>query len=109
MEYLELSNGVAISKSAYATIVYYAVREVEHTSLYHSKQDAITERKLAQIVNLEVDEYGITINLTLELCYGKDLESICKNVQENVIDIVEQSVGFKPARVNIDVSKINVC
>ncbi len=109
MEYLELSNGVAISKSALATIVYYAVKENEHTSIFHLKHESITERKLAQIVKLDTNDYGLVINLNLELCYGADLEAICKDIQNNVMDVLEQSLGFKPACVNIDVSKINVC
>lgn len=109
MEYLQVANNVAISKSAYATIVYYAIREVENTVLNLVKDSELTERKLNQVVSLEVDEYGVVIDLRLELCYGNDLEDVCKKVQENIIDVVEQSVGTAPSRVNIDVVKISVC
>ncbi len=109
MEYLQLANGISISKSAYATIVYYAIRDTEHTLLNKENHPELTVRRLSQIVNLDITDSGVIINLKLDLCYGIDLETVCKNVQENVIDVVTQSIGFEPMCVNIDVRRIIVC
>lgn len=109
MQYLEVGKDIVISESAYSTIVYYAVCETEGVYISKFIRKEITERQLRQLVALEVTDYGVEVNINVELCFGCNLEEVCKQIQENVIDIVEQNVGYKPACVNIFVTKVSVC
>ncbi len=109
MRYLEVSKGIVISESAYSTIVYYAVCEIEEVLISKFKRKEITERQLRQLVSIKVSDYGVEIDINIELCFGHDLEEICKKIQYNVMDVVEQNVGFKPACVNVHVIKVTVC
>lgn len=109
MQYLEVSKGIIISESAYSTIVYYAVSEVEEVAISRFRRKEITERQLKQLVSIKVTDYGVEIDINVELCFGHDLEDVCKKIQDNVMDVVEQNVGYKPACVNIHVIKVSVC
>ncbi len=109
MGYLKISKDVMINEAAYATIVYYAVTEIEEVTLHNEKKKELTERQLKQTVKLDKNEYGIVVNIYVEVCYGNNLEEVCKKIQENVVDILEQSVGYKPACVNVIVTKVLVC
>ncbi len=109
MQYLEVGKDIVISESAYSTIVYYAVSEIEEVLISKFNRKEITERQLRQLVSLELTDYGVEININVELCFGYNLEDICKKIQQNVIDIVEQNIGYKPACVNIHVVKVSTC
>ncbi|MFV0499377.1 MAG: Asp23/Gls24 family envelope stress response protein [Bacilli bacterium] len=109
MEYFEIGNGIVISNIAYATIVYYGVVEIEEVSTSKFVNKELTERQLKQIISLELSEYGVEINVNVGLNFGCNFEEVCKKIQLNVIDIVEQNVGYKPACVNIHVTKVTVC
>lgn len=109
MRYLEVGKNIVISESAYSTIVYYAILEVEEVLISKFKRKELTERQLKQIVSLEVTDYGVEINVNIDICFGCNVEDICKRIQENVIETVHQNIGFKPACVNVYVTKVSAC
>ncbi len=109
MRYIELSKNVVISESAYSTVVYYAVCEIEEVVFSKVVKKEITERQLKQIVSLEMSDSGVDINVNVELCYGHNLEDVSKKIQKNVVDVVEHSIGYKPSSVNVNVTRISVC
>ncbi len=109
MQYLEVGKDIVISDSAYSTVVYYAVSEVEEVAISMKRKNEITERQLRQLVSLNVTEYGVEVDINVELCFGHNLEEVCKKIQDNVIDVVHHNIGYKPACVNVHVVKISVC
>lgn len=109
MKYLELGKGIIISDRAYATIVYYALSEIEAVAISKHRNKEITERQLRQIVSLNVTEYGVEIDIYIDLCYGYNLETISKEIQSNVMDVITHNVGYEPACVNVHVTNVSIC
>ncbi len=104
MKYIKLSKSMSISEVAYATIVYYALKEVE--GVYVEDTDSLSQRTLKNTVDLEVLEDGIIININACVLLQHNIESIAKNIQENVYDTILQSVGFEPIKVNVEISRV---
>lgn len=109
MKYLELGKGIVISERAYATIVYYALSEIDAVSVSKNKSKEITERQLRQLVSLNVSKYGVEIDIHVELCYGHNLEIISKKIQHNVMEVINNNVGYEPACVNVHVTNVAIC
>lgn len=109
MKYIELGKGVLISESAYSTVVYYAICEIDDVIFSKISKKEITERQLRQIVNLNIEEGQVEITVSVELCYGCNLDEVSKKIQKNIDEIVEQSTGYRPSCVNVNVTSISVC
>ncbi len=104
MKYIKLSKSMSISETAYSTIVYYALKEVEGVFLENNK--SISQRTLKNTVNLEVLEQGIIINIKANVFYQTNIEVVAKNIQDNVYNTITQSIGFEPLSVNVEVTRI---
>lgn len=108
----EIGN-VKISEEVIAIIAGLAATEVEGVA---SMGDGITKDIVAKLgmkdlkrgVSITQDEEGTSVDLVLNIAYGKPIVSVSTKVQEKVKNAIEAMTGLNVKNVNVRVADVAV-
>ncbi|MBQ8798956.1 MAG: Asp23/Gls24 family envelope stress response protein [Lachnospiraceae bacterium] len=106
----EVSNigEIMIADDVIATIAGVAATEVEGVS---AMQGNITNelvgklgmKNLTKGIRVNLTEDGVTVDLSVQMCYGYSIPKTCKEVQEKVKSAIENMVGLTVNVVNVHI------
>ena len=106
-------GGVNISQDVIAVIAGSAALEVEGVYSLHPAHgrdmgELVAKKGLARSVRVVIDGDSVTLDIYITTEVGAKVGRIGTNVQEAVIEAVENSVGVRPAAVNVHISGISL-
>ncbi len=109
----EKVGSVRISEEVIAIIAGLAATEVDGVS---SMGDGFTKEIIAKLgmkdlkrgVSIQMEEDGTTIDLVINIAYGKPIVEVCKMVQEKVKNAIEAMTGLNVKNVNVRVADVAV-
>jgi uncharacterized alkaline shock family protein YloU len=104
---------VIVSDIVVSKVAGLAAQEVEgvqvssgHAQALGSFLDRVSTNGHPRSVSAIVDEEGVTIDLTIDVQYGKAIPQITESVRSSVIRRVENEVGHEVSKVDIIVSNV---
>lgn len=65
-------------------------------------------KNLAKGVRVEVDDEGVTADLTLNIAYGYNIPAVTEKVQERVRSAVENMTGLTVREINVRVADVAI-
>ena len=103
-------SNVHISEDAIFTVVAMAAVEVEGVAgLTHLGSDvAAAKKNLSKAVRLRNVEDGVTVDVSIQVKFGTNIQTVAKAVQESVLANVTDVIGLTPTAVNVYVSGISI-
>lgn len=110
--YLSDTN-VDISENVIANIARVAAEEIEGVT--HSSKsvtatitDIFAKNKSSQGIRVESEHDTISVDISVELTYGADIQEVGRKIQENVKTTVESMTGLHVREVNVLVTGLSV-
>lgn len=106
-----VQGNVTISENVIANIAKLATEEIE--GVYKTVRTVtetftdIFSNKQSQGVKVNIDNNNLDLDISVELYYGVDIESVCTKIQKNVKNSIESMTDLVVSRVNILVSGLN--
>lgn len=102
---------VVIADEVIAIISGIAATEVEGVdSMYGGWSGEIISRMgirdLAKGVKIEIEDYHVSVSLSLSVKYGYSIPEVSKNVQDRVSQAIENMTGLNVLDVNIKISGV---
>ena len=102
---------VRVSEEVIAIIAGLAATEVEGVS---SMGDGLTKDIIAKLgmkdlkrgVTIQMDEEGTSVDLVLNIAFGKPIVDVCTKVQEKVKNAIEVMTGLPVKNVNVRVANV---
>ncbi len=77
---------------------------INEIAIYEANK--IDDLDKVQNINLRKSGHGVHIDMTVTLCYGCDIPSVCRKIQDAVRDNVEKYTSVNARRVNILVKNL---
>jgi uncharacterized alkaline shock family protein YloU len=65
--------------------------------------DVLSKRPIDRSIELDLQESGAIITLTLILRFGVCIPEVCQNIQDTIKEKVETLTGYPVAKVNVNV------
>ena len=104
---LEGQGNVHISEDAICTVAGMAAIEIEGVAgLSGLGSDISAKKNLSKGVRLRTTEDELTIDLSLLVKFGSNIQAVARAVQEAVVNSVESVVGLTVAAVNVHVAGV---
>ena len=104
---LEGQGNVHISEDAICTVAAMAAIEIEGVAgLSGLGSDISAKKNLSKGVRLRTTEDELTIDLSLLVKFGSNIQAVARAVQEAVVNSVESVVGLTVAAVNVHVAGV---
>ncbi|MGN1085042.1 MAG: Asp23/Gls24 family envelope stress response protein [Lachnospiraceae bacterium] len=99
---------VMIADDVIATIAGLAATEIEGVSamqgnLTNELVGKLGVKNLTKGVRIEIDEDTVSVDLSIQMCYGYSIPKTCKAIQERVKNAVENMVGLSVSAVNVHI------
>ncbi len=106
-----VQGNVTISENVIANIAKLATEEIDGVSkTVRTVTETFTDifsNKQSQGVKVNVDDNNIDLDISVELEYGVDIESVCIKIQKNVKNSIESMTNLVVNKVNVLVSGLN--
>lgn len=106
-----VQGNVTISENVIANIAKLATEEVEGVcKTVRTVTETFTDifsNKQGQGVKVNLENRSLILDISVELSYGVDIESVCTKIQKNVKNSIESMTDLVVDRVNILVSGLN--
>lgn len=106
-----VQGNVTISENVIANIAKLATEEIDGVSkTVRTVTETFTDifsSKQSQGVKVNVDDNNIDLDISVELEYGVDIESVCIKIQKNVKNSIESMTNLVVNKVNVLVSGLN--
>ena len=107
------NGGVSISQDVIAVIAGSAALEVEGVSSLHPVHsrdiaELVGKKGFMRSVRTVIDGDSVALGVYIITEVGAKVGRVGANVQKAVIEAIENSVGIKPAAVNVHVSGISL-
>lgn len=109
---LEGQGNVHISEDAIATVAAMAAIEVEGVAALSSVgsdiADIAAKKNLSKGVRVRTEGEKLSIDLSLLVKFGSNIQTVAKSVQDAVMSSVESVVGLNLSAVNVHVSGVKL-
>ena len=107
---IEGQSNVHISEEAIATVAAMAAVEVEGVSgLSHLGNDvAAAKKNLSKAIRIRAVDDTIVIDLSLQVSFGSNIQTVARGVQDAVCASIESVIGLPLGGVNVHVSGISL-
>lgn len=107
----EENGSINISEEVISSIVRSAIAEVEGVAgLSNTAGSEIAEliglKTTSRGVKVQFIENKIVVDVIITVCYGSNIVSVAKSVQDKLINVVQSTTGIDQAEVNVHVSGI---
>ncbi|WP_296254625.1 Asp23/Gls24 family envelope stress response protein [uncultured Ezakiella sp.] len=106
-----VQGNVTISENVIANIARLATEEIDGVcKTVKTVTETFTDifsNKQSQGVKVNIAEDKINLEIAIELIYGVDIESTCREIQKNVKNSVESMTNLEVEYVNVLVSSLN--
>lgn len=106
-----VQGNVTISENVIANIAKLATEEIKGVcKTVRTVTETFTDifsTKQSQGVKVNTDNNNLILDISVELYYGVDIESVCTKIQKNVKNSIESMTDLVVDRVNILVSGLN--
>lgn len=106
----EVSNigEIMIADDVIATIAGVAATEVEGVfamqgNITNELVGKLGMKNLTKGIHVNLTEDGVTVDLSVQMCYGYSIPKTCKEVQEKVKSAIENMVGLTVNVVNVHI------
>ncbi len=109
----ELKGVVKINDDVIATIVAMALAEVKGIrpatggSFMEELAEKLGKKPTPKGVKIEVDEDGVSVDLSITVEYGMKIPNLVWEVQEKIKETVEEMTGYKVKEVNVTVQGVH--
>lgn len=99
---------VMIADDVIATIAGLAATEVEGVSAIQGNVTnelvgKLGMKNLSKGIRIKVEEDGVSVDLSILMCYGYSIPKTCKEVQEKVKNAIENMVGLSVEVINVHI------
>ena len=103
---------IRIADSVIATIAAIAISEIDGVSLTASSattdlRELIGKSKSGRGIKVQFSEEGITLDIQLQVRYGKIVSDVAKQVQDTVANAVESMTSLHVSGVNVSIVGIS--
>lgn len=108
------SGAISYANEVIAIIAGMAMAEVDGVAGHRSAGKSVTERigltkaanPVTKGVRVEVGSEEASVDLTLAVEYGKPIQKVCTEVQENVRKAIETMTGLHVVKVDVHVTNV---
>ena len=100
---VQISNGVISSVVKKYTLEVPGVVRFQQQGMLDGLFDVLSKRPIDRSIELDLQESGAIITLTLILQFGVCIPEVCQNIQDTIKDKVETLTGYPVAKVNVNV------
>jgi uncharacterized alkaline shock family protein YloU len=102
-----------IADEVIAMIAKIAVSEVEGvvstvSSIREDVVRAVNNRNMPKGITVTTEEDGVMIDLKVAIYFGKNIRTVCSELQNNIKEQVEMMSGLVVKEINIMVEQVNV-
>ena len=100
---VQISNGVISAVVKKYTLEVPGVVRFQQQGMLDGLFDVLSKRPIDRSIELDLQENGAIITLTLILRFGVCIPEVCQNIQETIKEKVETLTGYPVAKVNVNV------
>ena len=100
---VQISNGVISQIVKKYTLAVDGVVRFQQQGMLDGLFDVLSKRPIDRSIQMDLQESGAIITLTLILKLGVFIPEVCKEVQDTVKEKVETLTGYPVAKVNVNV------
>ena len=100
---VQISNGVISAVVKKYTLEVPGVVRFQQQGMLDGLFDVLSKRPIDRSIELDLQESGAIITLTLILRFGVCIPEVCQNIQETIKEKVETLTGYPVAKVNVNV------
>lgn len=100
---VQISNGVISQIVKKYTLAVEGVVRFQQQGMLDGLFDVLSKRPIDRSIQMDLQESGAIITLTLILKLGVFIPEVCKEVQDTVKEKVETLTGYPVAKVNVNV------
>ena len=100
---VQISNGVISSVVKKYTLEVPGVVRFQQQGMLDGLFDVLSKRPIDRSIELDLQESGAIITLTLIMRFGVCIPEVCLNIQETIKEKVETLTGYPVAKVNVNV------
>ena len=98
---VQISNGVISSVVKKYTLEVPGVVRFQQQGMLDGLFDVLSKRPIDRSIELDLQESGAIITLTLILQFGVRIPEVCQNIQDTIKEKVETLTGYPVAKVNV--------
>ena len=91
----KLLGKMHIKKDVFHSIVMLAVQE--------EKRALIEKKGLKHIIDVNIKDNQLSISMDVKIHYGKNVNDVCKSIQDKVNYQIEQMTGLTAKKVDVNV------
>lgn len=100
---VQISNGVISQIVKKYTLAVDGVVRFQQQGMLDGLFDVLSKRPIDRSIQMDLQESGAIITVTLILKLGVFIPEVCKEVQDTVKEKVESLTGYPVAKVNVNV------
>ncbi len=100
---VQISNGVISAVVKKYTLEVPGVVRFQQQGMLDGLFDVLSKRPIDRSIELDLQESGAIITLTLILRFGVCIPEVCQNIQDTIKEKVETLTGYPVAKVNVNV------
>ena len=102
---------VYVTDNVFNTIIGLAISEVDgvHSLADYSTEEALTkqsQRTFNRCSKLDFGENEVDVSLWLNIAYGSNVPEVANNVQNKVISVISDMIGYTVGQINITVADV---
>ena len=102
---------VYVTDNVFNTIIGLAVSEVEgvHSLADYSTQEALTkqsQRTFNRCSKLDFGDNEVDVSLSLNIVYGSNIPEVANGVQNKVIAVISDMIGYTVRHININIADV---
>lgn len=100
---VQISNGVISAVVKKYTLEVEGVVRFQQQGMLDGLFDVLSKRPIDRSIELDLQESGAIITLTLILRFGVCIPEVCRCIQDTIKEKVETLTGYPVAKVNVNV------
>ena len=102
---------VYVTDNVFNTIIGLAISEVDgvHSLADYATEEALTkqsQRTFNRCSKLDFGENEVDVSLWLNIAYGSNVPEVTNNVQNKVISVISDMIGYTVGQLNITVADV---
>ena len=102
---------VYVTDNVFNTIIGLAISEVDgvHSLADYATEEALTkqsQRTVNRCSKLDFGENEVDVSLWLNIAYGSNVPEVANNVQNKVISVISDMIGYTVGQINITVADV---
>ncbi|MBQ5953168.1 MAG: Asp23/Gls24 family envelope stress response protein [Lachnospiraceae bacterium] len=102
---------VYVTDNVFNTIIGLAISEVDgvHSLADYATEEALTkqsQRTFNRCSKLDFGENEVDVSLWLNIAYGSNVPEVANNVQNKVISVISDMIGYTVGQINITVADV---